>query len=1031
VGAGSWNAAINTAATSLSLTGLSYSTNYEFQVRTNCIYGNQSAYSASANFTTLTPACNVPSGLASSAVTTSSATASWSAVTGASSYDVQYRVVGAGSWNAAINTTSTSLTLSGLSYSTNYEFQVRTNCIYGNQSAYSASANFTTLTPACNVPSGLTSSAVTTSSATASWSVVTGAASYDVQYRVVGAGSWNAAINTAATSLSLTGLSYSTNYEFQVRTNCIYGNQSAYSASSNFTTLTPACNVPGGLASSAITTSSATVSWTAVTGASTYTVQYRVVGAPSWTTSSNTASTSISLMGLTYSSNYEWQVRTNCIYGNQSAYSASSNFTTLTPACNVPSGLASSAITANNATVSWSAVTGASSYDVQYRVVGAGSWNSATNTASTSLGLTGLSASTNYEWQVRTNCVYGNQSAYSASATFTTAAAGVCNTPTGLAIASVTTTGATASWTAVSGALTYTVRYRTIGNATWTTAANTASTSLALTGLTVSKTYEVQVATNCSGGSSAYSASVDFTTTAASTILTRGPYLQMVTPTSIRIRWRSSAATNSLVRFGTDMSVSSSTTDATSLVDHEVSVTGLTPGTKYFYTIGSTTVDYQGNKDNYFFTSLPTGSTAPFRIWATGDFGVNNAGQTNTRDAMETYTAGNRPGVWIWQGDNAYSNGTDAEYTSSVFNIYPNQFKNIPVYPCLGNHDYGQTGYLSTTSLGTTAPYFTMFSCPTTAQAGGVASNTEKYYSYNYGNVHFIVLDSYGSLNAVGSPQYNWLQSDLAANTQRFTIVMFHHAPYSHGTHNSDSEVEMVDMRNNITPLLDLYKVDLVLNGHSHTYERTWLIKGHQGVASTFTNAMKVDATNGLSPYYLKSSANSFNGTVYCVIGVSGQGGSVSTLGTWPHNAMVSASKTLWGSLIIDVSGDTLDTKFLTSTGTIYDRFKIVKSGVARIGNSSLITGTKGNEVEAFPNPFSAELNVRFMLEQESTVLIEAYDMLGKKVYSSGDKLKGSQKEGTYEFTIDPTDLKDAHGMLIIKVYANGKVMQTKVDRID
>jgi hypothetical protein len=255
---------------------------------------------------------------------------------------------------------------------------------------------------------------------------------------------------------------------------------------------------------------------------------------------------------------------------------------------------------------------------------------------------------------------------------------------------------------------------------------------------------------------------------------------------------------------------------------------------------------------------------------------------------------------------------------------------------------------------------------------------------------------------------------------------MWHHPPYSHGTHNSDSETEMVNMRTNIVPLLDNYKVDLVLNGHSHTYERTWLIKNHYGTASTFNGTMTVDGSDGLSPFYLKST--SLAGTVYCVCGVSGQGGSVSTLGTWPYVCMSNYSRANFGSMIIDFSADTLDAKFLTSTGTVYDRFKIVKPGSSR--PSTLIAERTGDELEAFPNPFTNEVNIRFNLDSESPVLVEVFDMIGRRVFSSDGKLPYSLQPGTYDYGLSEAELGNSEGMLVVKVTAAGKTMQILVNRL-
>jgi len=195
---------------------------------------------------------------------------------------------------------------------------------------------------------------------------------------------------------------------------------------------------------------------------------------------------------------------------------SNTNFTiTSGTGCAAPSGLIASAITATSATVGWTAVSGAVSYDVDYKATSSATWvNAATGTTAVSLGLTGLTSGITYDYRVRTNCASGS-SAYSA-AQFTTTSTGTCNPPTGLASSAVTATGATVSWTAVSGALSYDVDYKSNASATWINAATgTASTSVNLSGLTSITLYDWRVRTNCSGGNSTY-ATAQFTTLTSS-----------------------------------------------------------------------------------------------------------------------------------------------------------------------------------------------------------------------------------------------------------------------------------------------------------------------------------------------------------------------------------------------------------------------------------------------------------------------------------------------------------------------------------
>ncbi len=198
-------------------------------------------------------------------------------------------------------------------------------------------------------------------------------------------------------------------------------------SNANFTiTAGSACGTPTGLSASSITNTSATVSWSSVSGALSYDVDYKAVSSGTWTNAATgTTSLSINLTGLTEGTTYDYRVRANCS-GGSSGY-AQAQFTTTAP-CNAPTGLASSSITASSATVSWTAVSGASNYTVEYKAASSGTWiTAAAATTSTSVNLSGLTASTLYDWRVRTNCTSGS-SAYS-QAQFTTSVASACPGP--------------------------------------------------------------------------------------------------------------------------------------------------------------------------------------------------------------------------------------------------------------------------------------------------------------------------------------------------------------------------------------------------------------------------------------------------------------------------------------------------------------------------------------------------------------------------------------------------------------------------
>ena len=410
--------------------------------------------------------------------------------------------------------------------------------------------------------------------------------------------------------------------------------------------------------------------------------------------------------------------------------------------------------------------------------------------------------------------------------------------------------------------------------------------------------------------------------TALSEILTRGPYLQNGSHTNVTIRWRTDMETDSRVRYGTNLATLNFTNDvATSLTDHVVTVTGLLPDTKYFYSIGSVATTLAGEAANYFFVTSPLpGMVKNTRVWVLGDSGTANNYQINVRDAYENFTAARHTDLWLMLGDNAYASGLDFEYQYSLFDIYTNMLRKSVLWPTLGNHDTAQA-----TAFVDTYPYFDIFTLPKNGEAGGVASGTEHYYSFDYANIHFICLDSMTATRATNSAMYLWLTNDLASSTSKWTIAYWHHAPYTKGSHDSDVETELIEMRQVFLPVVEQGGVDLVLCGHSHVHERSYLLDQHYGDSTTLTNSMKLNAGSGRENDTGAYRKNLFNprahqGAVYAVVGNSGQ----ATGGALDHPAMrVSLNKL--GSLVLDIGGDRLDATFLRDDGATNDTFTILK----------------------------------------------------------------------------------------------------------
>ena len=177
-----------------------------------------------------------------------------------------------------------------------------------------------------------------------------------------------------------------------------------------------ACNAPGTLSASSVTSNSASLSWVS-TGAVSYNVKYKPAASSTWTTLA-TSSTTLLVSGLSSSTAYEFQVQSVCASGT-SAYSSSATFTTsgATSGCSIPAGLYVSNITSNGATLNWNS-TGAVSYIVRYRKSSSSSWMTVSS-ATPYRNIAWLSPNTSYEFQVRSVCITGF-SPYSSLKTFTT-----------------------------------------------------------------------------------------------------------------------------------------------------------------------------------------------------------------------------------------------------------------------------------------------------------------------------------------------------------------------------------------------------------------------------------------------------------------------------------------------------------------------------------------------------------------------------------------------------------------------------------
>lgn len=455
--------------------------------------------------------CGTPAGLNASNVGTTTATLNWTAVAGASDYNIRYRVSGTTTWTTG-SASVTSWAVSGLMPLTTYEFQVQAVCdppaVVGN---FSPSATFTTLSAiTCGTPTGFTSGSITLSTAVINWTAVAGATSYNYRYRPLGSSNWTVG-TIGFNTVTLTGLSSGTQYEFQAQAVCV-STPGNYSNSHVFNTLQGGgCPAPTGLQTTGVTPTTVTLSWGSVFGSNTYTLRWRVQNTGSWQVAiaSTTSYTVGNLMPATV---YEFQVQANCVR-SVSIFSASLVITTASVSgCGTPTGLGATNITINSALLTWFSVPGASSYTVRWRPLGSSTW-SVTGTAVNSLNLTNLAANTAYQFEVQAVCG-STLGAFSTTGSFTTLQLPVCGQPTNLNYDYLSGNSVLLVWSSVNGATSYNVRWRIVNAANWTTTV-AGSNFIVVSNLTAASFYEFQVQAVCSSNTSAFTNSSYFQTLGA------------------------------------------------------------------------------------------------------------------------------------------------------------------------------------------------------------------------------------------------------------------------------------------------------------------------------------------------------------------------------------------------------------------------------------------------------------------------------------------------------------------------------------
>jgi Calcineurin-like phosphoesterase len=446
-------------------------------------------------------------------------------------------------------------------------------------------------------------------------------------------------------------------------------------------------------------------------------------------------------------------------------------------------------------------------------------------------------------------------------------------------------------------------------------------------------------------------------------VFARAPYLQLATPHSIWVVWRTDGLKPLEIRYGLDVRrldskvpaqrivvrVSLGTNAHTAnlklqvlrqpryarlprlhsapagLVQYEAMVSGLRPNTRYYYGIFEGDARLTPEDRSYSFVTHPMpGQAKSTRFWVVGDSGVGREPQTSVhRTMVDLTTRQGRPlDFFVHVGDMAYPKGRDVEFQTRFFDMYEPTLRQTVCWPAMGNHE-------GITSRGTNGvgPYYDAYVLPTRGEAGGVPSGTEAYYAFDYGRIHFVCLDSHDLDRKPTGAMARWLKADLERARSDWLIAFWHHPPYTKGSHDSDKEKQLLEMRTHIMPILESAGVDLVLTGHSHIYERSMLMDGAYATPTVAENVILDDGDGdprGDGAYRKSAGLNPNQGEIQIV---AGHGGArLGRKGTMPVMKRVVVEH---GSVLIDVEGITLTGIMRNKDGVERDRFSLVKQGTA------------------------------------------------------------------------------------------------------
>ncbi|MGN1042878.1 MAG: metallophosphoesterase [Christensenellales bacterium] len=289
----------------------------------------------------------------------------------------------------------------------------------------------------------------------------------------------------------------------------------------------------------------------------------------------------------------------------------------------------------------------------------------------------------------------------------------------------------------------------------------------------------------------------------------------------------------------------------TEIARHTVELTGLTPGTTYAYRAGSPSKNYWSE----WYTFTTGAEDGKFEALISSDV------QSSTQSAYQRIAAiqkdvveeqfGNGVSFLINPGD-LVDNGRNLSQYKWLYDADQSFYASYASVVAAGNHDSkyftlekaGSVDYYGGVSAGAyTSEYNYLWTHYNYGIPSGQVSDTGFYYSFDYGKVHFAVLNTNDiesvtvdgkKVKQLAKKQYDWLENDLVGSEADYKVIIMHKALYSEGSHSYDSDV--VGMRAQLTPLFAEKGVNLVIAGHDHVYNETFYIDADGQKVSTDAN---------------------------------------------------------------------------------------------------------------------------------------------------------------------------------------------------